>query len=400
MTSPAYSQLGKSPYHGGKKLLIASAAVGALGLLITGIAAFRDPRQAGFSYLVAFAYWSGLAVAGLVLLQIFHASHARWPTVLRRPLEAMAIALVPLAILFLPIAVGARLLFPWMNPPADLPGDILERLRFSGWYLNPHFFFGRAGLYFAVWVLVAVRLHRWSIRQDTDPDTALTSRQQRLAAAALPAVGLTFTFAAYDWLMSPSLGFHSEILGLYWFGGSIAGVLSLLVLTGVLMSGPHSLGRHVQVDHYHSLGNLMLAFTAFWAWMAYSQGMLRWIANLPDEVPYLVARAKPGWIGLTAFLVVGQFALPFFALLSKELKRTPRLLAAVGVWILAVHYLDLYWVLMPNLRPESPAPCLTDLTALAGVGGVALAAAIAAMRGRHSMPVGDPYLEESLRYRP
>jgi hypothetical protein len=387
-------------YRGGKPLLLASAVLGALGLLLTGVGALLRPRQAGFSYLVSFAYWSGLAVAALALLQSFHAAHARWPVALRRALEVMALTIVPLAVLFVPIALGLQGVFSWTSPPTDLPKEMLEKIAFRTWYLNVPFFLLRAVLYFGIWGLVALFLYRWSVRQDESGDPQLTVKQRRLAAGALPAVGLAMTFAAYDWLMSPSLTFRSEILGLYWFGGSVVGVLALLVLAGTLMDGPDSFGRLLNRDHFHSLGKLMLAFTAFWAWMAFSQGMLKWIANLPDEIPFFVTRSKAGWAWLTGFVVVGQFALPFFALLSRELKRRPRLLATVGIWTLAVHYFDVYWVVMPELHPGNPAPYFTDLTAFVGVGGVALAVAVAAVRGKHAMPVRDPDFAESLRYRP
>ncbi|MGC4117762.1 MAG: hypothetical protein QM765_25045 [Myxococcales bacterium] len=393
-TSPA------TVYRGGRRLLLASAAVGVLGLVLTGVGALLRPRQAGFSYLVSFAYWSGLAVSALALLQAFHASHARWPVALRRVLEVMALTVVPLAVLFVPIALGMKGVFSWTSPPTDLPRDVLEKIEFRTWYLNVPFFLIRAALYFGIWAVVAFFLFRWSVRQDVTGDPLLTVRQRRLAAGALPAVGMAMTFAAYDWLMSPSLTFRSEILGLYWFGGSVVGVLALLVLAGALMDGPDSFGPLLNRDHFHSLGKLMLAFVAFWAWMAFSQGMLKWIANLPDEIPFFVTRSKGGWAWLTGFVVVGQFALPFFALLSRELKRRPRLLATVGIWTLAVHYFDVYWVLMPEIHPGNPAPYFTDLTAFVGIGGMVVAAAVWAVRGRYAAPVRDPDFAASVSYSP
>lgn len=386
-----------SPYRGGKRLLVAAWGIGAAGLLATGLLALLRPRQAGFSYLVAYVYWVGIAVAALALLMAFHAAGARWVVVLRRTLEAMAVAVLPLALLFLPITFAARGLFLWAAPGH---GGEHASAASSAWYLNLPFFLGRALAYFVLWGAVALGLFGWSVRQDATGDAALTARQRRLAAGGLPAVGFAMTFAAYDWLMAPNPHYHSQIIGLHWFAGSIIGVFALLILSGALATGPDSFGRRLNADHFHSLGKLLLAFVAFWAWMAYSQFMLLWAGDLPERIPFLLVRSRGGWGVIGAMLIAGQFLLPFFALLSRRLKRVPRALAAVGVWALAMHYFDVYWLLMPAANEAAPTPWFTDLTAFLGVGGVAVGSAIWAVRGRFAVPVKDPFLADSLRYRP
>lgn len=389
-----------SPFRGGRRLMLAAAAAGALGLLLTGALALWRPRQAGASYLVSFTYWSGIAVAALAMLMTFHAAHSRWPVALRRPLEAMSLTIVPLGALFLPAAFAMRGLFGWVSPSPDLDPSLLAKLRFRGWYLNLPFFYGRAVAYFVVWGAVAWLLFRWSVAQDADGAVEHTGRQRRLSAGALPAVGFAMTFAAYDWIMSPALDFHSQILGLYWFAGSVVSVFALLAVVCALAQGPDSFGRLLNANHFHSLGKLLLAFVAFWAWMAFSQFMLIWIANLPDQISFFVVRVHGGWGWIGGLLIVGQFVLPFLALLSRDLKRRPRLLATVGIWNLAVHYFDVYWLLAPTFDAGEPRPALTDLTSFVGIGGVAVASAIFLIRGRFSVPIRDPHLEESLRYAP
>ncbi|MBI5543519.1 MAG: hypothetical protein HY901_06490 [Deltaproteobacteria bacterium] len=387
-------------YQGGRTLMLVSAVLGIAGLAATGVLAFFAPRQCAFSYLVAWAYWGGISLAALALLMIVHVAHSRWPVVLRRPLEAMALTVVLLAVLFVPILLGMEALFPWVSPASELGPRELEKLARREWYLNVPFFLVRAAVYFLIWIASAWLLYSWSIRQDGSGDLELTRRQRRLSGGALPAFGLAFTFATYDWLMSPGLENHSQILALYWFGGSMVSVLSALVLVGALAQAKNPWSSVLTAGHFHSLGKLLLAFVAFWAWMAYSQFMLDWVAHLPDSITFFVERGREGWIVLSGVVVVGQFVLPFFALLSRSLKRHPHALAAVAAWNLTIHYLDVYWILIPNARPESSAPTIADLTAFVGIGGVCVAFALFILRGRFVVPVRDPYLAASLAYDP
>ena len=165
-------------------------------------------------------------------------------------------------------------------------------------------------------------------------------------------------------------------------------------------SDPAGFGHRMNAEHFHSLGKFLLAFTAFWAYVAFSQFMLIWIANVPEEVPWYILRIDGGWLWVGVFLAVFHFLVPFFLLLSRDLKRDPRRLSLVSAWLLFVHFVDLYWLVMPHLHPEGPRPSLWDLTALVGVGGAAVAFVVWRMRGAAAVPVRDPYLEDSLRYLP
>jgi hypothetical protein len=209
-----------------------------------------------------------------------------------------------------------------------------------------------------------------------------------------------FTAAAFDWQMSLDLNLASTIFGVYWFAGSFLCAVAVLVLAVVGAEKAGVLRGLVNASHYHSLGKLLLAFVVFWAYIAISQYLLIWIANIPEEVPWYILRGHGGWKALGVFLVVFQFAVPFFVLLSRNLKTSPRALGAVSVYLLVVHYVDVYWVVMPALHPEGPRPHFTDVTAVIGVGAAAVAFVLWRLRGRAAIPVGDPYLQESLRYDP
>ncbi len=386
------------PFRGRRRLMLGGLIAGVAGLLLTLILGIFDVRRAAFAYLVSYLYWLGIAVAALAFLMTLHVSHARWSVVPRRALEAMSMTLLPLAVLFLPVALTMKSVFVWVAPSPSLGPEALEKLHWRTWYLNIPFFLARAVLYLGSWAVVAWLLYRSSLRQDQKPDLELVRQQRRLSGGALPWVGLALTFAAYDWIMSLSVELHSEILGLYYFAGSITAALALLILLSAWSRADDSFGRLLKAEHFHSMGKLLFAFVAFWAWMAYSQFMLIWIAHLPDAIPFFVPRFRPAWGWLGALLIAGQFGLPFFLLLSRDLKRRPWRLASVGIWLLVAHFLDIYWLVIPTAEPEQFKPSFADLTALVGIGGLLVSYALWLLRGRHLVPVGDPYLAQSVRY--
>jgi hypothetical protein len=201
--------------------------------------------------------------------------------------------------------------------------------------------------------------------------------------------------------MSIDPRFYSTIFRVYWFAGSFLAAFAVIIIAAALTRrDPTQFGSHMSLEHFHSLGKFLLAFTAFWAYIAFSQLLLLWIANVPDEVPWLILRIQGGWLWVGAFLVAFQFLVPFFLLLSRDLKRKPRTLAWVAAWVLLAHWVDLYWLVMPHLDPAGPRFSLWDLTAFLGVGGLAVAFALLRMRGSAAVPVRDPYLDDSLRYLP
>jgi hypothetical protein len=378
--------------------VLRAATVGAMGLALTAAGALFDPRRALFAYLVAFTYWAGIALAALLFLMVFHASNARWMVVVRRVLETIPLSGVLFLVLFVPIALGMRHLYPWVDL-SGLDGEVRHIWEHRRPWLNVPFFLVRAGIYFAIWIAVSHLLHGWSVRQDASGAPDLTVKQRRLGAGALPLLALTMTFAAVDWQMSLDRHLASTIFGVYFFGGSFLGAVAVLIL-GVVAARRGSVLDGLNDNHLHSLGKFLLAFVSFWGYIGLSQYLLIWIANLPEEVPWYIVRNASGWRPVGIFLVVFHFVLPFFLLLSRDLKRRPRPLAAMAIWALAVHYVDVYWVVMPRLHPDGPHPHWTDLTAFAGVGAAALAFTVWRMRGRAIVPVRDPHLQDSLRYEP
>jgi len=394
MNAPAFT--------GGKRLVRGAAALGIGGLLLTGAGAFFDPRRALFAYLTAYTYWTGIAAAALVFLMANEASGARWYVVVRRILEAIPASLGVLAVLFVPIALGMKELYPWAAATSALPLDpkAARLWEHRHAWLNVPFFLSRAVLYLLVLLGVGELMRGFSLKQDGTGDPELSRKMRRLGAGALPIVALAITFAAVDWQMSLSAFVFSTIFGVYWFAGSMVAATGVLIIAVAAAAREEPLGKALNPNHVHSLGKYLLAFVSFWAYIAFSQYLLIWIANLPDEVPWYLLRSDGGWKGVGVFLILFQFVLPFVLLLSRGLKRRLPPLVFMSVWILVAHYVDVYWVVMPPVSAAGPRPSLLDLTALVGVGGVALAVAVHRLRGHPLVPARDPNLADSLGYEP
>ncbi|MGC3997742.1 MAG: hypothetical protein QM767_09710 [Anaeromyxobacter sp.] len=345
-----------TPFQGGRTLMVRAGAVGVVALALTAVGGFLSPQRALYAYLVAFVYWLGIALGALILLGAFHASNARWPVVLRRFLEHLPAAVPLFAVLFIPIVWGMNHLFPWIHPEA-LAGELRHAAEHKAPYLNVPFFIGRAVFYFLCWFVIGHLLRAWSIRQDQQGGVTLTKWQRRLGAGALPLLALTLTFAAFDWLMSIDPRFFSTIFGVYWFAGSFVATFAVTILAGTATRNDLTqFGAHMSAEHFHSLGKFLLAFTAFWAYVAFSQFLLIWIANVPEEVPWYILRTNGGWLWVAVFLAALHFVVPFFLLLSRDRKRDPRRLSRVALWLLFVHWVNL--LLAGHAPPRRGRPAL------------------------------------------
>jgi hypothetical protein len=396
-------------YAGGQKWLVAGGGLGLVLTLASVGGLFMGDRDAqrisAASYLIAFAYWCGVAMASVILLQIFHATRAKWMVVLRRPVEVMGATMPLFLLLFIPVILVMKNLYSWVDPATSYPAgtphltETLALLEHKRPWLNSGGFIGRGFFYILFITIVGGLLFSWSKKQDASGDVQLSQKQRNLGAGALPFVGLAMTFAAFDWLMSLNPLWFSTVFGVYYFAGSFVSALSALAVITAHARGKDSVGSYVTNEHTHNIGKLMLAFTCFWTYIAFSQLLLIWIAGLPEETPFYITRFGPGWRGIGIFMIFGNFFLPFGALLSRSLKRDPGKLLFVAVWIMLAHLIDVYWLVMPTFSPEGVALSWTTFTAFAGVGLLTIAFGVSRMRGIYAVPVKDPYLADSLRYR-
>ena len=376
-----------------RRLLITAAVAGLLSLL----GAVLDYRQFFWSYLTAFVFVLSLGVGALFWVMIHHLTDAGWSVVVRRTMEHLCATVPWLALLFVPVLAGMGTLYAWTHAHApDDPHYHLWALKRP--YLNVPFFVVRAAVYFGVWGWLAWNLTRWSTQQDDSGDPELTRRLQRLSAPGMILLGLTTTFAAFDWLMSLDYEWYSTIYGVFFCAGAMISSLALLTLLVLCMRAAGLLRHTITVEHLHDLGKLLFGFTIFGTYIAFSQYFLIWYGNIPEETRWFVNRERDTWYGVGWVLLFGRFLVPFFVFLPRWSKRSPLVLSVMCVWLLVFQFLDLHWQVMPMLHTQGFRPHWLDFSLL-----VALVAACGlivqqSFRSRALIPIRDPRLAESLRF--
>ena len=380
--------------HPWTRLPAAGLGLGLVGLALLAIPAREDPQRALAAWLVAFVYFLTLALGCLYFVLIHTAMQGAWGVVVRRVAENAAGTLPLFALLFLPLALGMGYLYPWSRPEAAT--DAL--LRWKRPYLNEAFFLLRAALYFVVWSAIALWFLLQSRRQDEAPSPKVAARLVRWSGPLLIPLGLTHTFAAMDWLMSLEPHWYSTIYGVYSFSGSLVAAFAFLSIATVTLRRVGPVAGAFSAEHLHDLGKLLFAFTVFWAYIGFSQYFLIWYANLPEETVFFRHRLAGGWQSATLLLAVGHFVAPFLFLLSRRTKRSPLALCVASIWLLLMHLLDVYWLVIPSLHREAAGPGLADVGALFAVGGGFVGTFGWLTRGHPVVPLGDPRLAESMAF--
>jgi hypothetical protein len=381
------------PGHLWNRLPIIGAVCALLGAVACALLGAANPKQFFFSWLVACLFFLSLALGALFFVLIQYAVQGGWGIVLRRIGETVFVTLPVMAVLFLPLLLGLDDLYSWAVPGA---AETDALLRWKAPYLNVPFFLIRAALYFGIWSLIALLYYRGSRSQDVTGDPGMSARLRRLAGPAIIVLALTQTFAAIDWIMSLTPHWYSTMFGVYFFAGSFVGFIALLSVVAVAMRRAGLLDTVISAEHLHDVGKFLFAFTAFWAYIAFSQFFLIWYANLPEETVWYQARMEGSWLTVSLVLMAGHFGVPFFYLMGRAVKRKGWTLAVGGVWLLTMHFVDLYWQVMPTLHPEGLRPSVLDVAALVTVGGCFVAVSGWLLRRQALVPLRDPRLAESL----
>jgi hypothetical protein len=354
--------------------------IGLVGAAATGFGFTVDKKQAFFSYLAAWNALNSVALGALILLCICYAMGAVWPIAIRGVLEAIVKTIPLLALLFLPILFGLDELYPFMHPERithQLTRHMLEHKR--PW-LNAPFFIGRSIGYLAIWSVLAIAVTR--------------RRSTALASGVLPLLALTLTFASFDWLMALSPYWKSTIFGVYYFAGGFVAALALVIVL-VAAARRNGLLTELSRSHFYALGRLLFGFVVFWAYIAFFQFFLIWIANKPNEAAWYLERTRGGFRWVSWFLGIGHFAIPFFLLLPYWTKQRIERLLPIAIWILFAHLLDVHWLIAPARHAEHAFSWM-DFSSLAAL--IGLTSAFAIFRLRRLAATDDPEWERALAY--
>lgn len=341
------------------------------------------------SYLVAWLYWLAISLGSLMLLLLHNLTGGAWGWVSRHILVAAASTLPLVAVLFLPIAFGLLHIYEWANE-AHMASDPI--LAHKARYLNPWWFFLRAGVYWLIWLglLFFVRVtSRRVYVYETD-----AARRMRVASGlGLALSGLAITFASFDWGMSLEPHWYSTIYGVIFFVGQGLAALALTIVALVYWPPPENAVLTAGPDDLHDLGKLLLAFTMFWAYVSFSQFLIIWYGNLPEEVVWYQRRFVHGWQWVAVAIAVFHFIMPFLVLLGRGIKRQARPLATVALWILAMRWLDTLWQIEPAFERDYVFVPWLDLALTAAIGGVWLLY-FTMLITPVAVPVGSPPQEE------
>lgn len=378
------------------------------GLVLCAIAFFvygKESVDRFFqSYLVAFMFILGLSLGSLGLLLLQHLTAGHWGVMTRRPFEAATRVLPVVAILFLPIAIlGMNHLYGytspahgWIGAPTTGEGQLSELQKsylVTGGILG---FYGRAIIYFAIWLGLVLIFNRWSKEQDANrEDRALRRRLKMLAGPGIILYVFVMTFAAIDWVMSLTPHWASTIYGFIFVIGQIISSMSLAIAVLVLLSRTSPMEGVLQSRHLHDLGKLLFAFVMLWAYFSFSQLLIIWSGNQPEEISFYRSRLYGTW-GIVAIIVcVFHFFVPFFFLLPRDVKRSAKLLPGIALWLIFMRIVDLYWFERPEFT-SSAMPTLMDAGAIIALGGIWLAVYARNLKAQPLLPLGDPKLEEAI----
>ena len=373
---------------------LAAGVVGAV-LLVAGFLTDRD--QFFRSYLTGYMWMLGFTAGALALLLLHHVTRGAWGVMIRRILEAAAnpVTIGFAVVAFLPIVLGTHSLYEWTHGEV-VAGDAI--LSYKKPWLNTPAFLTRSAIYFALWLVLAGVLGRLSARQDETGDRKLALWMQRWSAGGLAVFILSMTLAAFDWLMSITPHWYSTIYGLYVIIGQAVSAMAFVALMALVLGDGDSPAIPFQARHLHDYGKLLFAFVCVWAYFGYSQFIIIWSGNLPEETTFYTSRLNGAWKATTVVLVLLHYALPFALLLSRDRKRSAKALAPIAVLLLLARWLDLHWLVAPAFSKDAFTLHWLDLAAPLALGGIWLFLFTLRLKARPLLPANEPFLKEALAH--
>jgi hypothetical protein len=392
----------KAPAELNKWRTIALGA-GGIGIILWLIGLYFDPEQALRSWLLGFIVWAGIGFGGIGILMLQYLTGGAWGVVIRRVAEATTRTIPLLIILFIPIALGITYLYEWTH----MHDDIVVQSR--GWYMTNVGWIARSVVYFAIFAGMAYLLNKWSSEQDRSKDydeaAVWLGKATAFSGPAIVIYVLVVTFASVDWVMTLEPHWFSTIWGLLFVAGWALSSFSFAVIILAFLSDKVPMDRILGRRHFHDIGKLMLAFVMVWAYFNFSQFIIIWSGNIPEETGWYITRTSGGWGWIAWGLVIFHFAFPFLVLLQQDLKRRAKLLATVGAFVLVMRVFDMFWLIAPSPRInthglEQGAFIVSwmDIVAPIAVGGIWLWYFFGQLMSRPLVPVMDPFLEKAVEH--
>jgi len=364
-----------------------SLGIGLVGLVAGIIGWIITPRDFFVAYFFGEFFFLGLSLGSLGLLMIHHLTGGYWGYGVRRFLEAAVGNLPLLALLFVPIFFGLSELYPWRHPDIVAAHDLLEK---KLGYLNVPGFITRTVVVFAIWIVIARLLLKWSAEQDVTVSVEPTRKMRTLSGPGLVIYPMTMTFAAVDWIMSMEAEWYSTMFPIIICIGQILGALSLMILLFAWAANSSPLGTLAGEDNFHKIGNLLLAFTMLWAYVAFGQLLVTWSGNLPPEISWYLHRIAGGWRWVACFIACFQFFLPFFLLLMRPVKKKRHVLAMIAGCVFLSHVVTIWWTIAPSVHTKGFYVDWLTLAAFVGIGGLWWGAFLWNLGKRRLVPLNDP----------
>ena len=366
--------------------------IGLVGAAACVVGYLSAPERFFQSYLIGYLLWFGIGMGCLGLLMLNHMTGGAWGIVMRRVFEAGSRTVPVLLVLFVPIVFGMNSLYSWMDPVVMANNAFIAA---KEPYLNENFFLLRAGIYFVVWMVLALVLNQMSRRQDENSTPDLSRRLQGFSGAGTLIFVLTITFASFDWLMSLDPVWFSSIYGFWLVITQALTTFCFIILVGRRLMTTKPLQGVITASHYDDYGKLLFAFNMLWIYVTFSQWVIIWSGNLPEEIPWYLARREGGYWEWSLVLFIIHFFLPFFLLLSRRLRRNPAALGAVAVLLIVADWFDIYWHAMPTWHATLSLHWL-DLAAPIAIGGLWVSAFFWQLQRRTILAVGDPRVKEAM----
>lgn len=370
-----------------------SLLVGIAGALLLIVGFLLDRDQALRSYLFAYLYWLGMGLGSLGILLLHHTVGGKWGMMIRRLCEAGSRTLPYMVIPLIPILLSIPVLYPWARPEALHDANIQAKAA----YLNVPFFLIRVPIYFLVWAFYGWRLSKWSALQDETGDERLIDKMRAVSAPGLVVFTFFTTFAFIDWVMSLEPHWFSTIYGIMFLIGQVLESFAFVIALCIVLSKWSPLKELLTPQHLHDLGNMMFAFMILWAYLSFSQFLIIWAGNLPDENPWYLSRLRGGWGWVALTLVVFHFATPFVLLLMRKVKRHANRLIKVCMLMIVIRIVDVYWVVEPAFYKDHFRIHWTDFVAPFAIGGLWLTLFFWQLKSRPLVPQRDPRLEGAPR---